>query len=317
MTRRAFISVIFVVVSSAAVRGAAIPESKRLESRILLTISAPADNTMKLPTDVAVDQQGRVCVADGVNDRVVCFAPDGQFDRSFSHIGNEPLSNPIALTFDASGQLWIADNGNHRIVVASPLGKLIEVIALPDDNTGKRADPTGIALGPKGARTYIVDNDHHRLLIRDNTSGAFTTLGEKGRSLSQFEWPFMVDVGSNGTVRISETIGARVQCLDAQNRWTQSISGWGVELGKLYRPKGIAIDAKGRIFVSDSTLGVVQVFGPFGKTIGVLTDETGQILRFEHPMGICFDSRGRLLVVETRKNRVAVVEIGADGRGRP
>lgn len=63
--------------------------------------------------------------------------------------------------------------------------------------------------------------------------------------------------------------------------------------------------------MSDSTLGVVQVFDPRGTIRGVLTDEQGNPLRFNHPMGMCFDSAGLLYVVELGANCVAVVSIEA------
>jgi DNA-binding beta-propeller fold protein YncE len=82
-----------------------------------------------------------------------------------------------------------------------------------------------------------------------------------------------------------------------------------VTLGQFYRPKGIAVDSKGRIFVSDSTTNVVQVFDPRGRVIGCLTRADGTPLRFEHPMGMAFDRAGRLYVTELAANRVAVVAL--------
>ena len=100
-----------------------------------------------------------------------------------------------------------------------------------------------------------------------------------------------------------------MQQLSAANRWGGQISQFGVALGDLYRPKGIAVDAKGRIFVGDSTLGVVQVFDDGGNLIGALTDDSGQPLRFAHPMGMRFDPAGSLCIVELSANRVAVVSL--------
>jgi sugar lactone lactonase YvrE len=119
----------------------------------------------------------------------------------------------------------------------------------------------------------------------------------------------MIASDSQQYVYITEAIGARVQAISPANRWAGGISSFGVELGQLYRPKGIAIDGKGRLFVSDSTLQVVQAFDSSGAIEGVLTDEQHRPLRFEHPMGMCFDSAGKLYVVELKANRVAVVSL--------
>ena len=299
--------------SAVTVNAAEIPADKRITAQIVQSGSARANDPMRFPTDVAVDRAGSIYVADGVNNRIARFDSSGQFDGDLRQLGSETLSNPIDLCFDSSDRLWSADNGNHRVLVASNGFKIIRTINLPRSESP--IDVTGVAISANGTRTLIIDNDHHRVLIRDNTNGTFTTAGGRGRSLGQLEWPFMVAACSDGSFLISEAIGAHVQRLDAKNRWTQSISGWGVELGKSYRPKGIATDEKNRIYLSDSTLGTVQVFGPRGETLGVLTDDEGRILRFEHPMGLCFDGRGRLLVVESRPGRVAVVELNATFRG--
>ena len=292
-----------------------IPAEKRIAAKIVQTVSAPEGDAMQYPTDVAVDRGGKIYVADGVNDRILCFERDGQFDGATRVLGDEALSNPIGLCFDSGDRLWIADNGHHRVLVTSNGFTTVKVIDLPQADAP--VDVTGIALSADGKRALIIDNDNHRVLVRDNTNGTFSTSGVRGRGLGQLEWPFLAAPCSDGSFVVSEAIGARIQRFDAKNRWSQSISSWGVELGQSFRPKGIATDAKDRIYLSDSSLGTVQVFAPLGDTLGVLTDDNGKILRFEHPMGLCFDARGRLLVVEAKPGRVAVVELNATFRGNP
>jgi DNA-binding beta-propeller fold protein YncE len=292
-----------------------IPESFRIPATILRTIEAPPDQPMRMPTDVAVDAQSRVYVADGANDRVVRFAPDGQVELVLRTIGDVALKQPVGLSVDARNRVWIADSGNGRLLVVSADGQLDETIPLPTPEGAQQADPTDVALTPDDARTYVVDNDNHRLLVRDNASGQWTSLGGEGRGLGRFQWPFMLCVGAEGYVFVTEAIGARVQRLSPDDRWAGALARWGVQLGELYRPKGIAADAAGRLYVSDSTLGVIQAFQPRGEVAGVLTAADGTALKFQHPMGMCFDRQGRLLVVELGANRVAVVAIRSDASG--
>lgn len=292
------------------------PSSMRIEARVQRTLSAPADQPMTMPTAVVVDHNGRILVADGVNNRIVCFRPDGTFDGSITSVGQAQLRNPIGLAVDSQNRLWIADTGKHRLVVAAPDASLVQTIDLPDSGAGHAADPTAVAVTPDGRRTYIVDNDNDRLLVRDNQTGLFVSLGSLGRALGQFEYPFSVCLGSDGYVFVCEAVGARIQTISPEDRWAGQISGWGIELGQLYRPKGIATDAHDRLFVSDSTLSVIQVFGPRGTIDGILTGPDGMPLRFEHPMGICFDQHGLLYIVELRANRVAVVSISQAPRSQ-
>jgi DNA-binding beta-propeller fold protein YncE len=289
-----------------------LPPGAALPARVVRTMAAPDSSPMHMPTDVAVDAAGSVFVADGANDRVLQFESAGKFVQSIGIVGEQKLNRPVGLSFDAQGRLWIADTGHHRLVVLGAKLELLETIDLPTPANGRPSDPTDVAVTPDGRRTYVVDNDNHRVLVRDNGDKSLTSLGVLGHALGQFEWPFMVCIAPGGEVYVTEAIGARVQRITARNQWAGQVGGWGVEPGQLYRPKGIVCDATGRIFVSDSTLNVVQAFDSRGRFVGVLA--SGQSsegpIRFEHPMGMCVDKAGRLYVVELRANRVAVVEVG-------
>ena len=289
-----------------------IPADRRIEAKIVGTLTGPSDRPMRMPTDVAVDRTGRVYVADGTHDRVVRFTADGNVAGVIAKVGEQTLNRPVGLTTDGRDRLWIADTGNHRLVVVTPDGSQIETIALPE--AARPCDPTDVLVAPDGRRAYVVDNDNHRLLVRTAVDGRVDVLGDAGRGLGQFQWPFMICSGRDGDVFVSEAIGARVQRLNAQDRWVGQVGWWGAELGQLYRPKGIAADGAGRLFVGDSTLGVVQVFSPRGSVVGVLTNPDGTPLYFDHPMGLSFDSRGRLYVVELRAHRVAIVAVASPSR---
>ena len=284
-----------------------IPLENRINAETVQYLTGPADQPLTMPTDVALDSQDQVYVADGVNDRIVRFTVEGKWDKIIVQPGGEKFDLPVGIGIDPNDRLWIADTGNHRVVVVSSEGELIEIINLPPSELGNQTKPTDVAITVDGRRSYIVDNKNHRLIIRENNSGQLKFMGSRGRSLGKFEYPFMVCIGIEDYVYVNEVMGSRVQQVSPNDRWSGLIGNWGVELGQFYRPKGIAADAKGRIYVSDSTMQVIQVFGPRGRIEGVLCDIAGQPLRFEHPMGLCFDKKGRLYVVELGANRVAVI----------
>ena len=183
-------------------------------------------------------------------------------------------------------------------MVRSADGRSYKSIDVPAVAADKTSNPTSVVIRSDRARTYVADCDNQRVLILDNASNRWTPLGEFGISLGQFRWPFMVCMGPDDHLVISESVGARLQLISADNRWAGQIGHFGVAMGDLYRPKGVAMDAAGRIFVDDSTMGVIQVFTDAGKLLGVLTDEAGQPLRLDHPMGMRFDTAGQLYVVE-------------------
>jgi len=288
-----------------------IPAANRIEARIVRTISIEGEDAMHMPTDVAVDSHSRVFIVD-TRDRVLCFNAEGKLELVITNPDGQKLNKPVGLAVDKKDQLWIADTGNHRVLAVSGKGKLLETIDLPKSANDQPVNPTDVAVTADGKRVYVVDNDGHRLLVRES-AGVWTILGRFGRALGQFQWPFMIDIGPRGHVYVSEVIGASVQRISADDLWAGRVGQWGVQMGQFYRPKGVAVDNTGRSYVSDSTLQVVQVFSPDGDFMGVLTDSEGKPLRFAHPMGMCFDAKGQLYVVELEANRVAIVSLPESG----
>ena len=286
-----------------------VPAANRIPVTISTTLTAPAADAMHMPTDVAVDAAGRVYVADGANDRIVVFRPDGGFERAFSSIGEQKLNRPVGLCIDTAGQLWIADSGNNRMLIVAPGGGAVTKIEVPPPEGGRPFEPTDIAVTPDGRRAYFTDSHNHRLGIRDNSTGAISFTGRFGEALGQFRYPFMVAIAPDGYVYITDVVGARAQRLSPTDRWAGRVGEWGVELGQLYRPKGLVIDGRGRVYIGDSSLGVIQVFDAHGGVVGVLTDATGRPQKFQHPMGLTFDAHGRLYVVELLADRVAVLTL--------
>ncbi|MGW8324613.1 MAG: hypothetical protein ACWGNI_02845, partial [Desulfobacterales bacterium] len=60
------------------------------------------------------------------------------------------------------------------------------------------------------------------------------------------------------------------------------------------------------IYVSDSYTGIIQVFDNSGKFHGILSTDAETFLRLTTPLGLAFDTRGRLYVVQTTLNKVSV-----------
>lgn len=300
---------ILIMVLAAGLEGIVqVPAEDALPAQVVRRVGIEGAGGLKMPTDVAVDSAGRVYVADGVNRRVVRFDASGQVDNIYRQAGDEAMVCPMGLFVDHADRLWIADSKAGCIWSYSSRQDSWSKIEL-GEVAGRRCDPTDVVLSEDRSRMYIVDNDSHRILLREVLSGETTVLGRFGESLGRFRWPFMIAVSLNNTVLVTEAIGARVQRITSQDKWAGVVGRWGVSTGGFYRPKGVAADTRGRIYVSDSTLNVVQVFDVLGRFLGVLTDEQRRPIRFEHPMGLWVDGEGLLYVTELKADRVAVIDI--------
>lgn len=291
-----------------------LPADRQIPATVVRTVDAKELNPgMHMPTDVALDSAGNLYIADGARDRIVSTTPEGKVRWATTRPAEQQLKRPVGLTVDAKENLWIADTDHSRLVVISPDQKLVELVDLPAAEGGKPVGPTDVLVTPDLKRTYVTDNPNHRLLVRDNGTRQWTVMGKPGRAIGMFQYPFMLALGQDQDVLITEAMNARLQVLSRQHNWAGAIGVWGVELGQLFRPKGVAVDAKGRIYVGDSTLYVIQVFDARGRIVGALTDAEGRPMKFQHPMGMTFDKAGNLYVIELRSNHVTVLSVGEPG----
>lgn len=291
---------------------AAAPAVPIVPIRFLFNIT----NDFLQPSDVTVSNSGRIYVVDGVNNQIKVCGPNGRPISAFGKSGNGDgrFRHPLGIDVDRSGNIYVADSGNHRVQIFDPNAVFSAKIDLPGKKD-KPADPTDVAVDTVRRRLYVVDNDNHRFFIYSLSSlKLIKTVGTPGERELEFRYPFFMALDKKKDLFIVDVINTRVQKISPQGRFITYVGGWGVEKGHFFRPKGVAVDRRDRVYVSDSYMGVIQVFDQQGNFSGVL-GETGKktIRRFTTPAGLFIDARNRLYVVEMRANRVGVYQIGTGG----
>ncbi len=283
---------------------------RRTRVRFLFNLNAK----MNTPSDVAVSASGNIYVVDGVNHKINCFGPTGNFLFSFGKKGSGTgeFIFPLGIDVDGTGTVYIADSGNHRVQRFDSKGRFLSLTRLSAKENP--ADPTDVAVDEKKSRYYVVDNDNHCIRLYDRFSGkSLGTYGTAGTEKRSFRYPFLMTLDKNGYLYIVDVVNTRVQVLNPEGLFVAVIGGWGVQKGQFFRPKGVALDKNNNVYVSDSHMGVIQVFDAAGEFHSVLGDSaTGAVKRFKTPTGISIDGRNRLYVVEMFANRVGVYHIEAD-----
>ena len=98
------------------------------DGRLLMTlgtkgVAGEGPNMFRQPSDVLVAPNGDIFVADGHdaggNNRIVKFASDGRFIKTWGSTGAEAgeFRDPHALAMDSQGRLFVGDRGNSRIQI--------------------------------------------------------------------------------------------------------------------------------------------------------------------------------------------------------
>jgi sugar lactone lactonase YvrE len=91
--------------------------------------------------------------------------------------------------------------------------------------------------------------------------------------------------------------------LTAGGKLIAAWGGRGAGPGQFELPSGIAVDARGRVFVSDQQSDRIQEFTAHGRFLSSWGREGTGPGELSGPSGITIDCRGDLLVADTQNNR--------------
>jgi sugar lactone lactonase YvrE len=216
------------------------------------------------------------------------FTVAGGGDHGFKGDGKPAtsalLNGPAGIAVAPDGAILVADTINQRIRRIDPATQVVRTIA----GNGKRGfggdggpataatlqDPTALAVGRDGS-VFIADTDNNRVRV----------------------------VRPNGT--IATVAGAA----------DQGFSGDGgpATSAQLNAPAGLAIDAAGRLFVSDTGNNRVRVIEPSGTIVTLAGDGRrgaagdggpAPAAQLSGPAGLAVASDGSLLIADAGNNRV-------------
>lgn len=271
-------------------------------------IDSAGNDTLSLPTDVAVGSDGRIYVVDGGHHRLAIYDKNGRFLKTVGRRGNRPgqFNGPLGIGTDRQGQVYVADKNNARLQVFDQDGRYLNGFRLTDGKTAVR--PADVAVSPDGNTIYVTSNNLHKVLAYTPQGKLRAQWGGQGVNKGEFRFPATVDVDATGRVYVVDVLNTRVQVFGPVGKYLLTFGTWGVLPGQLVRPKGVAIGRGGQIFVSDSYMDVVQVFNDAHHFMSVL-GAGGKPHRFESAAGITTDGGSRILVAEPLKHRVSVYRV--------
>ena len=110
-------------------------------------------------TDIAVDQDDHVYVADFGNDRIQVFSPDGQFLRMMGQ--DSGMVSPQGICVDSDGFVYVVGD-NNEILQLAPDGTLAGRFFQGGSAPGQLRNPMDIARADNGS-VYVADSFNHRI----------------------------------------------------------------------------------------------------------------------------------------------------------
>lgn len=252
----------------------------------------PLQGGLDQPTDIAISDDGRAYVLDGLNGRVVVFNTDGK--QAFSFGTQEKLALPMGIAV-AGNQVYVADTGNQRIVIYNLHGQFIKSFPLYGNYP-----PQPVALSVDGNVISWSDRRNHRFCQMQADSGKeIRCRGKRGEGKHEFQFPFQLATDRDGYLHVVDILNGRIQVFNPQGRRFIKTGRFGLEAGELYRPNGLAFTAKSELLVSDAYRGTISVYRK-GRFVAYLRDLQGSPLQLDTPTGMAI-WRGLIYVVSTTK----------------
>src|SRR6266571_2744623 len=108
------------------------PDGKVLMTLGKAGVAGDGPDTFNQPSAVAIAPNGDIFVADGhggnSNNRIVKFAKDGKFIKTWGKKGTAPgeFDIPHCLALDSKGRLFVGDRNNNRIQIFDQDGNFVE-----------------------------------------------------------------------------------------------------------------------------------------------------------------------------------------------
>ena len=239
------------------------------------------------PGGLAFDAAGNLYIADTDNNIIfevslagVISTVAGTGEQGFGGDGaaatSALLDSPAGVTVDASGNIYIADTHNNRIREVT--GGIITTIAgtgvagYSGDGAAATAAtlsyPTAVTIDSK-SNLYIADTNNHR--IREITGTTIATVAGDGEQFysgdgllataAGLDSPNGVAVDSAFNLYIGDTHNQRVRMVTFTTGIITTLAGTGVKgftadgpaaSAALARPRGVAVDGAGNVYVADS-----------------------------------------------------------------
>jgi DNA-binding beta-propeller fold protein YncE len=215
----------------------------------------------------------------------------------------------IGVCVDDEGDVWTVVPERKTVVRLS--GDLSSLSGFEIKDADR---PTTVAVDRAAGRVFVGDTsgtqgEGHAVRVYDLAGKPVATWGRKGAGPGEFFFPTFVAV-RDGKLYVADTLNARVQVLDAGTGEPVAVVGErGDRIGNFDKPKGLAFDTFGNLYVADSFWSNVQIFNARGQVLlffGGRGDSPGFL---SNPAGIAIDAKNRIYVANPLNFRIEIYQL--------
>lgn len=213
------------------------------------------------PNVIAI-KGSEVWVTDRLRRSVYIFNLDGKYIREFKPEEKE-LKNwaPFAMEFAPDGRFVVTDIGDttrHKVHFFSTQGRLIATVGkkVPAHERNSEPEafyfPSSVAIADEKA--YISDGDNRRMQV-------FSLNGQFLQFVDTSGVPRGADTDSQDRLYVADALAHAVDVYDLKGKRLTKFGSQGFGPGQFNYPGFVAVNDRGRIFITDRENNQVQVWG--------------------------------------------------------
>lgn len=261
------------------------------------------------PQSGAIDGDGRILVADRGTASIFVFDERAVTLEIWQQAeGSRKFVSPVGIAVGAEGIVYVTDSELGLVARLDRKGNSIGPIG-----KGHLTRPTGIAYDATTRRIYVTDTGDHQIKVFDSEGGLLDVWGERGEGPGEFNFPTYISI-AGGKLYVADTMNARIQVLSAQaGKHLATVGKMGMYVGNMVRPKGVAVDSEGNIYVVESYYDHLLVYNKRGEFLMAIGGVGTQPGKFHLPSGVWVDGRNRVFVADTLNSRVSVFQFLGGG----
>jgi DNA-binding beta-propeller fold protein YncE len=238
-------------------------------------------------------------------------APDDQ-GPAFSYAVYEvvkPLG--VAVNQDGTRIYLTQSDGSQETLILDGLGNRLGTLQPPETITS-HATQLGVAVNPVSGEVYASDRLAGQIYVYD-ADGSYARRFDPGPELAGWQ-PLALAFDADGNLYVTDVAGLfhSVKQFSPDGRLLRTFGAPGV----LNFPNGVAVDAAGYVYVSDTNDGRLIVFDAVGRQTGVIsrgpTDEELGL-----PVGVAIDESDRVFVVDSVAHSIQIYRVMVPGDRSP
>jgi DNA-binding beta-propeller fold protein YncE len=221
---------------------------------------------------------------------------------------NSPAGVAVSSTGD---RIYVTETEGDRVVRMYDAGGNELGILQPPAETGGEHVPVYAAVDPTTNEVYVSDRPTGSVYVYDR-DGAYQREYRPAAAIEGWQ-PLGLAFDATGNLYVTDVSAPqRILKFDPAGALIQT---YGEDEGLLF-PNGVAADADGRVYATDSNNGRLFVFEADGTVVGKIGRGSGAG-NLGLPRGIAIDSSGRIFIVDSSGQGVLVYAALVAGEEQP